>query len=56
MNKEKKVYIGLSADLIHKGHLNIIEDCGYNRRHFRIIFFLSIFIEDILITFKSENV
>ena len=26
--KSKKVYIGLSADLIHKGHLNIIAAGG----------------------------
>ena len=26
MNKEKKVYIGLSADLVHKGHINIISE------------------------------
>ena len=24
MTKDKKVYIGMSADLIHQGHLNII--------------------------------
>tara|TARA_B000000477_G_C6085060_1_gene225050 strand:- start:212 stop:1525 length:1314 start_codon:yes stop_codon:yes gene_type:complete len=26
MSKEKKVYIALSADLVHKGHLNIIKE------------------------------
>ena len=26
MKKEKIVYIGMSADLIHKGHLNIIRE------------------------------
>ena len=34
MNKKnfKKVYIGLAADLIHKGHLNIIaEGCKHGK-------------------------
>ena len=26
MKKNKLVYIGMSADLIHKGHLNIIKE------------------------------
>ena len=25
MNKNKKVYVGLSADILHKGHINILK-------------------------------
>ena len=28
MNKKKKVYIALSADILHKGHLNIIHEAA----------------------------
>ena len=34
MNKDKTVYVGMSADLLHHGHLNIIEEA---RKHGKIM-------------------
>ena len=28
MNQEKQVYVGMSADIIHPGHLNIIHEAA----------------------------